>query len=492
MQEDEDLAISPPSNLPVVIPRKSFFEALRDRLQREGSVRVIVELALPSGSHTPEARIKSQAAVHSQRTQISKIQEEVLGWLSGKGHRVVHKFRTAPFLALEVDQEALGVIETAAPNIRRVVEDRILAPFLAQSVPLIQGDLAWDFGYDGSGQVIAILDSGVDKTHPFLAGKVVAEACFADGGDCPNGQSSQIGEGAAVPCAFAPDACFHGTHVAGIAAGSGSAFSGVAKGAQLLAIQVFHGSTTECIPFFEPIPCARAFSSDIGAALEHVYEMRTQFPIAAANLSLGGGMFASTCDDEDPLITSQIDNLRAAGIATTVASGNDGWTGNLAFPACVSSSVSVGSTSKDSLVSSFSNVSPLLSLFAPGASINSSMPGGWFEVMDGTSMATPHVAGAWAILKQARPEPEAGVTQILDALKETGIPITDDRGTPSVTKPLIQIAAALGMEFPVPVLTGISPAAVNAIRMPPGPQGPNAPTRDAERGLGSPKGPDHP
>src|SRR5262245_58264706 len=449
------MALAAPSSGGSPVP-----QAIRDRVLREGSVRVIVQLRLPSGPHVPEGRLPSQAAVLAQRVEIGATQASLIARLAGSRHRVLHQYRTVPFVALEVDRGAVAILDASGAEVRRVVEDRLVAPVLAQSVPLVQGDIAWDFGYDGSGQVIAILDSGVDKTHPFLAGKVVSEACYASSGDCPNGTSNQIGDGAAVPCPFDPYACVHGTHVAGIAAGAGSTFSGVAKGAHLIAIQVFHSSTTDCIPFFENVPCARAYSSDIGAGLERVYDLRSQYAIAAANLSLGGGAFTSTCDDEEPQITAQINNLRSVGISTVVASGNEGNTDALAFPACVSSAVSVGSTTKSDAISSFSNVASFLSLLAPGSSINSSVPGGGFEVLDGTSMAAPHVAGAWAILQHATPG--ATVSQVLTTLQQTGLPITDFRDPSLIAKPRIQIAAALGIQLPAPVLTSITPTTVNA------------------------------
>src|SRR2546425_7474126 len=102
-------------------------------------------------------------------------------------------------------------------------------------------------------------------------------------------------------------------------------------------------------------------------------------------MSLGGGLFSSTCDDQP--YKPFIDNLRAAGIATVVASGNNGAIDRLSAPACVSTAVSVGATTKDDQVADFSNVAPFLSLFAPGVSIISSFAGGGFAIASGTSMA---------------------------------------------------------------------------------------------------------
>src|SRR5439155_12191738 len=99
------------------------------------------------------------------------------------------------------------------------------------------------------------------------------------------------------------------------------------------------------------------------------------------------------CDDEP--YKPAIDALRAIGIVTIVAAGNNASTNSLTSPACISSAVSVGSVDKSDTISWFSNVAPFLSLLAPGDSINSSVPGGGYAVFSGTSMATPHVTGLW-------------------------------------------------------------------------------------------------
>jgi len=164
----------------------------------------------------------------------------------------------------------------------------------------------------------------------------------------------------------------------------------------------------------------------------------------------GTGRFTSPCDTGAVQSAGKviIDNLRSVGIVTVIASGNEGFIDGLSFPACISTAVSVGSTTKSDVVSSFSNSASFLSLLAPGESITSSVPGGAFAVESGTSAAAPHVAGAWAILKQAKPA--ATVSQILTALTSTGVPITDPKN--GLTKPRIRVNLALQNL----VVTGVS------------------------------------
>jgi hypothetical protein len=304
----------------------------------------------------------------------------------------------------------------------------------------------------------------VDSTHPFLLGKVVEEACYSStltGHSktfCPNGAEEQTGPGSGVPCPLDAQGCFHGTHVAGIAAGSGAGagltFSGVAPGAQIMAVQVFSKFTSIADCGLFNTPCVGAYTSDLIAGLERVYAVRNTRSIASVNLSLGAGSFTAACDGEPE--KAMIDNLRAAGIPTVIASGNDGSPTSLASPACISSAISVGSTTKTDAVSSFSNVAPFMSLFAPGEAILSSVTGGGFAMLSGTSMATPHVAGSWAVLKQAAPT--ATVDQMLGALQSTGVAITDDRSGAPVTRPRIRLDLALDQLAPPTVtVTAVTP-----------------------------------
>ncbi len=460
------LAQTPPPRLPPARGRGvQVAQQVRDRTRNGGTARVIVDLNLAAGEFRPEANLPDTPALVVQRAAIEAAAGRALSRLPQGAYRVRRRYTSIPQLALEIDAAALAALENAPDDVAAVHPDELLRPILAESAPLIQADQLWAAGYDGAGTTIAIVDSGVDASHPFLSGKVVEEACFSTTMTgttqslCPNGQESQIGPGSAAPCPLFD--CIHGTHVAGIAAGDGAgagqSFSGVAKGANLMAVQVF-SEVIDPASCGGLAPCAGAFTSDVIAGLERVYSLAGQYSFASVNMSLGGSQFPAPCDDEPykPII----DNLRAIGIATVVASGNSGSTTSISTPACISSAVSVGSTSKGDQVSWFSNVASFLSLLAPGESINSSIPGGGFLPLSGTSMAAPHVSGVWALFKQAAPA--AGVDAVLTALRDTGLPIADGRFFGTATVPRVRafqaIASLVPVMNPCPVAVSLSPS----------------------------------
>jgi subtilisin family serine protease len=240
--------------------------ALYDKARAQPSVRVIVQLQVKA---VPEGRLGSADAVASQRQKIAARRSAIFAELAGTRHRTIRAFETIPFVALEVWPDAWPALQRSG-NVVAVEEDRLERAALSQSVPLVGANQAWAAGFDGTGIVVAILDTGVDKTHPFLSGKVVEEACYSNSGNCPNGLDSQTGSGAGVPCTYASDGCRHGTRLAGIAAGAGPTFSGVAKGAQIMAVQVFSRFTgSTCADFdVDEDPCSLTFASDQVAGLE--------------------------------------------------------------------------------------------------------------------------------------------------------------------------------------------------------------------------------
>ena len=425
-----------PTGAAISVSRTSVAEyaLLEAKVAENGQLPVIVRM---NADFMPEGTLNSLQAVSRQRDAIAWSQDLLLSDLSGQGVTGVKRFQSMPYMAMTINATALNLLQES-PLVASVVEDVAEEPTLDLSVPLINGDDAWAAGYTGAGQTVAVLDTGVDSSHPFLNGKVVSEACYSTTNTdaatvCPNGLDSQTGTGAGVNCTVA-GGCSHGTHVAGIAAGDGDTFDGVAPGANVIAIQVF--SEFDC----SGTPCVLSYVSDQMLGLERVYNLRNDFSIASVNMSLGGGSYASACDS-DPR-KAAIDNLRSEGIATVIASGNDGYTSSISAPACISSAISVGATTSHSpadVVAGYSNSAPILDLLAPGSSINSSVPGGGYSSWNGTSMATPHVAGSWAVLKSQIPD--AGVDDLFYALESTGVPITDTRN--SLVKPRIDVHSAL-------------------------------------------------
>ena len=391
------------------------------RADREGSVRIIVQLDVPV---IPEGRLLAPRSRALQRERIAAAQDGLISELAGTAHRTTRRFRSIPFAALEAGPQALSRLERSA-RVVGVQEDRLARPLLDVSAPLVEADQAAAMGHDGSGQAVVVLDTGVDAGHPNLAGKVVDEACFSSGSDCPNGESFDDGEGSGSYCSYSAD-CFHGTHVAGIAVGSGASYPGVAPGASLIPVQVFSQfSGSVCNP--DPSPCALSWTSDQIAALEYAFDtLRPLRAVASVNMSLGGTAYTdqSLCDAQNAATKAAIDNLRSVGIATVIAAGNQGYLNGISEPACISSAISVSATDDGDQIPYFANAAAFLSVWAPGVAIRAPLYGSaGFVDASGTSMAAPHVAGAWATLREA--VPAASVEEILTSLQDTGLPIPD-------------------------------------------------------------------
>ncbi|MFO1154652.1 MAG: S8 family serine peptidase [Rhodospirillales bacterium] len=430
--------------------------ALSERANAQGQVRVIVGLS----EEMADEQTLAPAAVKGQRARLRSAQQAVLAHLgnavktgekrtstpeaTASGVDGVTLFDTIPFLALNTDAASLQVL-LSAPGVASVQEDVPVPPTLLQSVPLIKADQAAALGFSGTGQVVAVLDTGVYKTHPMLTGKVVSEACYSSTvagqstSQCPGGAASSTAVGSGVNCPTSIAGCDHGTHVASIAVGNASNIKGVASGARLIAIQVFSRFTTSTYCGSQT-PCILSYTSDFTKGLERVYALRNTYSIASANLSLGGGSYPTKCDAQVPATTAIIKKLRNAKIATAIASGNNGYNGFVSSPGCISAAVTVGSTTKSDTLSWFSNHAKLVDLLAPGESILAAVPGGGLAIKSGTSMATPHVAGAFAILKQAKPT--ATITELQNALSCTGKPIAPRGG---VSKRRIDVLAALNV-----------------------------------------------
>jgi len=410
------------------------------RAESGDHVRVIVVLRAPAAADRDDLMAPDE---------IAQVQEQFTPAAVAAGAREIARLDTLPVMIVEAPRGALNRLANH-PLVANVAEDALAAPHLSGSVPLTHADQAQQAA-NGAGVAIAIVDTGVDAAHPFLGGRVIAEACFSTNNSaqgatslCPGGGSQAFGPGAAAPCSLSN--CDHGTHVAGIAAGDG----GIAPGASIIAVQVF-SKIASCSAFSLPSPCALSYVSDQLRAFDWLASTAFTPPLAIVNLSLGVGTFTSVAAcDASPIGTAMfpaIATLRNQGVTTVASSGNNGATNALSLPGCLSNVVSVGATTKTNpeQVASFSNSASFLTLLAPGVGIVSSTTGGGFAPKSGTSMAAPHVAGALALLRSARPgyPSDAYVT----ALVNTGTPILDTRN--GVIKPRIDVAAALGAMPPM-------------------------------------------
>lgn len=289
---------------------------------------------------------------------------------------------------------------------------------LDKSVPMTGAPTAWKQGLDGKGVRVAVLDTGADTTHPDLSGRVVAQKDFTWDED-------------------PKDFNGHGTHVASTIAGGGEAsggrYKGVAPGAELLNGKVLDGGGSGYISWIlEGMEWAAAQKADV------------------VSMSLGSDQ---PSDGSDPL-SQAVETLSAnGGPLFVVAAGNAGAPGTIGSPSAAPSALTVGSITKQRAMSGFSSQGPALTdggvkpeITAPGSDITAARAAGTLEseavseryaTLSGTSMATPHVSGSAAILKQAHPDWDA--QQLKAALVGSADPVRDasvyEQGAGSVDIP---------------------------------------------------------
>jgi subtilisin len=431
------------------------YSALIARAGSIGTVRLMLTLNMP---FTPEGRL-SASQKQSQRASIKRAQNALLSRLQGMKYDLIATYDLFPVVALNADQTTL-IFLANAPEVQHIQEDIPSDPADAISNGVIGVPASHNLGYEGAGWAVAILDSGVQVSHPFFAGRVAAEACFSttvagqSNSVCPNGQSTngntpgQSGPGSGVNCALTNSGCEHGTHVAGIAVGrnytGGPGYDGVGRGAKLIALQVFSQFPAQANCGTNPAPCIRSYNTDVLAALQYIASTYVPaMPVAAANMSLGGGPKQTTPCDTDTRKPA-VDTLRSLGVATVASAGNAGFNDGITAPGCISTVISVGATDNNDVIASFSNRAPYMSLYAPGVGIESSVPNNYFSFLSGTSMSAPHVAGAWAVMKSRQ---DADVTTILNAFQNTGVTIPNVGG-PAFSNKRIQLDLALAQLNP--------------------------------------------
>ena len=408
---------------------------LAPELARGEPVRVIVRFAAPAGARSGHAR---RGSALLRQVPTSERGDERL-------------FETVPGMALSLSARGLAAL-LDEPGVLRVDADAGGGAMLAETVPLAGGTAVQAAGLMGSGTLVALLDSGIDASHPDLAGALDGEACFCstlDGaGCCPGGGATRTGPGSAA------DDHGHGTHLAGIVTGDGGvAPPGMAPGAELLAIKVLDATGSFCC------------SSDVVAALDWVAAERPDVDVV--NLSLGtNALFAGACDDATAytqLMAAAVANLRARDILVLAASGNRGSGTSLPAPACLEGVVAVGAawdanvgfqgtmclpppdgpgpdaTTAPGQVTCFSDTNAELALVAPGAPVTSTRRGGGTVTSYGTSMATAVASGCAALLRERFP---GASPELLATALATSATRTTDRKN-GLSFPLLDCARAL-------------------------------------------------
>ena len=480
------------------------------------TTRVIVTLAptpdaeaLAARSVTLEARpevferpdappffaLRNRAVRAELRQGVTARVDQAVGQHAGPGLTVTQRFSYQFGYAAQVTDAALERL-IADPEVVRVEPDRTLAPHLAQGLPLMSA-AGPRTAYDGSGVSIAICDTGIDTSHPRLGGTgnratdPIFNAKVLGGYD--------TGDDDADPRPAA-DGQPHGTACAGIAAGNtgtvGDYIGGVAPGARLYAIKIAVGKG------------GTAYDSAMIAgwewAITHQYDDPDN-PILIISTSFGGGAFSdtATCDADTPAMTTAAANAVAAGITLFASSGNDGYCGSIAWPACISYVNSVGAVADANLgviswclasascapkasggcasgayatgptlydqVTPYSNSASILTLLAPSNDASTTdivgsggyTSGDYYAYFGGTSAASPYAAGAAAVL-QAAAKARTGAfltpAQVRQSLTEHGDPVTDTKF--AVTKPRIDLTQSVEA---VPLTTfAIATAAIPA------------------------------
>ncbi len=297
--------------------------------------------------------------------------------------RVGHSYRLVPATAMSVrpaDIEALSHDET----VDYIWPDLPVHTCLDVSVPRVQTPSVWDAGFQGEGMKIGIVDTGLDPNHADFEGRLIAMTSFVGGdGADDNG---------------------HGTHVAGIAAGTGAAsdgkYRGVAPAASLYVAKVLDAN-------------GGGSMSGVMAGIEWAVDQGVQ----VINLSLGS---SGPCDGTDALSTLCDEAVRQHGIVVCAAAGNSGPSAStVGSPGCARWVITIGAVDDSDNVTNFSSRGPTSDgrvkpdMVFPGAGIVAAQSDGTslgpviapgYVQLSGTSMATPHAAGTAALLLQAKPD----------------------------------------------------------------------------------------
>jgi subtilisin family serine protease len=405
-------------------------EKVLEEIQEKDDVRVIIKL---------EEKSSYQKILNVDTKQ------QIIDSLNNK---VKHDFNNS--VSAIIFEEDLVNLENNL-NVKSIELVGIKQIFLQDSVPLINATPTWDLQINnvnltGLDETVCIIDTGINYSHSDFGNcygeNNVSSSCKVIGGwdYCADDVNCTMVDSDPM------DVHGHGTHVAGIVGANGS-IKGVAPDIKIVMIKASNSTGT----FWE---------DDLIKAVDWCVNNASAFNISVISMSLGGGLYDSYCNAD--LLASSVNNAIANNISVVVATGNDAKSTHIASPACIQNSTAIGSTTKSDSISSFSNRNNLTDLFAPGSDINSTIISGGYSgnTWSGTSMATPHVAGVFALIRQFK-KLETG--QILtpqnieNYLKNTGKQVNDS-GNSNLNFSRIDVySAILSIDETAPNVVLISP-----------------------------------
>jgi len=328
---------------------------------------------------------KSKYSFQALAEKVKKSQKGILSRLRelSVGEPVVHTLTNAVTTTLAVPQLRQIAELDEVELIRLDALDAVTC--MNESRRVIETTEAQEeFNANGRDIRVAILDSGIDENHPALLGKVVD-------------RFSTAGEDVAIPGN-------HGTHVAGTVASNDPVYRGIAPQAQLINIKVL---------------TAAGFGTPAGVIAGLEQAVRRDARVASLSLGWSEVYHNWVCQDADCILCEAADNAVRLGVTVVVAAGNEGTDGarppfSIRHPGAARRVITVGAVDKAKVLATFSGIGPASGrlsqnspirltkpdVSAPGVSITSSVLGGGFASFNGTSMATPHVAGLVALMLQ--------------------------------------------------------------------------------------------
>lgn len=340
----------------------------------------------------PERKISAAAVEAAENNGTARVyikfkennSRRVLGAAAVGDEKIRHKFGNV--ISADLGAKDLKALENN-PDVEEIglIKMRYIA--LTDSVPMMNATQAYPLQVNGlnltgRGESVCVIDTGVDYNHSSLGGCLGAGCKVSGGHDFVNNDANP------------DDDHGHGTHVAGIVAANGTVW-GMAPEANILALKACNSGGS----------CG---DDDIKASILWCVGNASVYNISVISISIGGGLYDYYCTGEDDPLDVQ-ESISAAfveNISVVVATGNglnndgDGNATNIAFPACLHNVTAVSSVTKSDEISSFSNRNNMSRLMAVGSSITSTKMNGGTELRSGTSMATPHVSGAIALMNQ--------------------------------------------------------------------------------------------